>query len=311
MGARSNTDSIVAILKAFLNQRTWTQAALARHVGVSTPTIHRHLGELQAHGIPLAKEYEHPHVYWSVPKTWYPGGVMFTSEQMTELFRLLSRLPGGTPRNRLLERTLEYLPDAPDPSAWVTFELTSREERHLPVVEDAASQKRVLRFTYFSAHRGTETTRRASVHRVLPGPPARFLATCHRTGKLKWFRLQNVSDSKLDSLEPFRAVPQREIETHLRESLNGFHADERPAKHSFFVRDPDARWVARNLIAGMRVEEATDGIRVDVETAALKRLARFVVGLGDAAKPLTVELRAEVATRARGALGVSRRSRGA
>lgn len=306
MGARSNTDSIVAILKAFLDQRTWTQAALARQVGVSTPTVHKRLSELQAHGIPLSQEREHPHVYWSVPKTWYPGGVLFTNEQITELLRLLSRMPSSAPRNRVIERALTSLPEPPSAAAWVTFELTAREERHLPVVEDAANRKTVLRFSYFSAQRGTEAIRHASVHRVLPGPPARFLATCHRTGKLKWFRVQNVSDSKLEPSDRFRNTDENEINAHLRASLNGFHADAQPAKHAFFVRDPDARWVARNLITGMHVEEVADGIRVEVDTAALKRLARFVVGLGDAAKPLTAELRAEVAALARGALAASR-----
>lgn len=59
-------------------------------------------------------------------------------------------------------------------------------------------------------------------------------------------------------------------------------------------------------ISGMRVEEAVNRIRIDVETAAPKRLARFVVGLGEAAKPLTAEFQAEVTDLARGALAASR-----
>lgn len=39
MGQRSNTETIVAILKAFLDQRTWKQADLARLVGVQPATI--------------------------------------------------------------------------------------------------------------------------------------------------------------------------------------------------------------------------------------------------------------------------------
>lgn len=52
----------------------------------------------------------------------------------------------------------------------------------------------------------------------------------------------------------------------------------------------------------MRSEEVPGGIRVSVETTALPRLARFVVGLGGAAKPLTPELEAEVAALAQAAL---------
>ena len=102
MGQRSNTETIVAILKAFLDQRTWKQADLARHVGVSAATIHKRLEELRANGIPLASEKEHPHVYWSVPKTWYPGGVLFTGEQLTQMFRQLSPISRSQSRDKLL-----------------------------------------------------------------------------------------------------------------------------------------------------------------------------------------------------------------
>jgi hypothetical protein len=73
-------------------------------------------------------------------------------------------------------------------------------------------------------------------------------------------------------------------------------------KETFFVSDPDARWVARNLSAGMQAEPVPGGIRVTVETSALPVLGRFVVGLGAAAKPLTPALQGEVARLARGAL---------
>ena len=53
----------------------------------------------------------------------------------------------------------------------------------------------------------------------------------------------------------------------------------------------------------MECEEVPGGIRVTVETSAPQRLARFVVGLGLAAKPLTPELEREVAALAQGALG--------
>jgi len=52
----------------------------------------------------------------------------------------------------------------------------------------------------------------------------------------------------------------------------------------------------------MECEEVPGGVRVTLETSAPKRLARFVVGLGAAAKPLTPELEREVAALAQGAL---------
>jgi predicted DNA-binding transcriptional regulator YafY len=302
VGTRSSTETIVAILKAFLDQRTWKQAELARLVGVSTAAAHKCLVELQKHGVPLTSDKDHPHVYWCVPKSWYPGGVLFTGDQITQIFRHLSRLPKSKARNQLVEVMLKYLPTRNVTDAIVPPETTAREEQYLPVVEDAAEQKVVLRFRYFSAKRGSESLRNASVHRVLLGPPARFVATCHRSNTLKWFRLESVSDASLEMRETYREADSKVVDAHLRASLDGFHEGGAPVEHVFLVREPDARWVARNLIDEMRCEDVPEGIRVSVRTAGLPRLARYVVGLGGAAKPVTPELAEAVAGLARGAL---------
>jgi len=306
VGQRSNTDTIVAILKAFLDTRTWKQADLARHVDVQPATLHKRLEELKASGIPLSAEREHPHVYWSVPKSWYPGGVLLTSEQVTEVFRQLSRIPRGKGRNQLLESILKFLPAPGTPSAIIAMETTAREEQYLPVIEDAANQKTALQFRYLTVTSGKEAMRHGSVHRVLVGPPARFVATCHRDGGLKWFRVENVTDAKVAPSEPFRDADPKVVDAHLRASLDGFHDGGAPVKHVFFVNDPDARWVARNLMDGMDCEEVPGGIRITVETSGASRLARYVVGLGAAAKALTPDLAREVTTLAEGALAASR-----
>ena len=69
------------------------------------------------------------------------------------------------------------------------------------------------------------------------------------------------------------------------------------------VRDPESAWVARNLPDDRIAHEAVSGgMRFQIETSALTMLARFVVGLGDAARPETTELADAVANLARGAL---------
>ena len=302
MGQRSNTETVIAILKAFLDHKTWKQADLARHVGVHAATVHKQLIELAANGVPLSSEKEHPHVYWSLPKGWYPGGVLFTGDQVKDVFRQLSRMPKSKARDLLIESLLKYLPSRAASAAIVPAETTAREEQYIPVIEDAANQKVALQFRYFTVTRGSEAMRHASVHRVVLGPPARFVATCHRTGGLKWFRVENVSDAKLNAHERFREADSKVVDAHLRASLDGFHEGGPPGKHVFFVGEPDARWVARNLMEAMQAEEVPGGIRVTVETSAPKRLARFVVGLGGAAKALTPGLEAEVVALARGAL---------
>ena len=288
--------------KAFFDQRTWKQADLARHVGVLPATIKKHLEELRASGVPLESEKDHPHVFWSVPRSWYPGGVLFSGEQIAELFRQLSRLPKGKARDQLIETVRRFLPARDAPAAVVSREATSREEQFLPIIEDAATQRLALRFRYYSASRGSEDTRCASVHRVTPSPRASFLATCHRTGELKSFRVENVSEARLHPTEAFRAADDAAIEAHERGSLDGFHRAAAPTKEIFFVSNPDARWVARNLLDAMEAEPVAGGIRVTTQTSALPVLGRFVVGLGAAAKPLSPALEAEVARLARGAL---------
>lgn len=223
VGQRSQSETLAAILKAFLDQRTWKQADLARRVGVQAATIKKQLEELRASGVPLESEKDHPHVFWSVPKSWYPGGVLFSGEQIAELFRQLSRLPKSKGRDQLIDTVRKFVPSREAPGAVVSPEVTAREEQFLPIIEDAATQKVALRFRYYSASRGSEDTRHASVQRVTPGPRASFLATCHRTGALKSFRVENVSEAKLDPREAFRPVAPAALEAHERASLDGFH----------------------------------------------------------------------------------------
>ncbi len=73
---------------------------------------------------------------------------------------------------------------------------------------------------------------------------------------------------------------------------------------TFYVMNPDARWVARNLPRGpISAEHLAEGIRFSVHTAGIDPLARFVVGLGAAARAETPELQLRVRQLALGALG--------
>jgi predicted DNA-binding transcriptional regulator YafY len=320
VGQRSTTETLAGIYQAFLTRRTWKQADLARELAVGTETVRRMLHELCEKGMPLDREEDHPHVYWSVPKHWFPGSVLFKQEEVPELLRQLRRIPHGQGRSRLLSLVLERLPhrhpsDAPATAASATSpvivarEASPEEERFLAVIEDSASQRTALHMRYLTAGRVDESSRHASVHRVLLGPPARFVATCHRSGTLKTFRVDGVLDARMDAAHAFRAADEAAVDAYLQASLDGFHGDGPPREHSFAVRNPDARWVKKNLLEGMRAEAAGDGIRVSVRTASLDRLARYVVSLGGAATPETPDLAREVAGLARGALEAVERRR--
>jgi predicted DNA-binding transcriptional regulator YafY len=306
VGQRSSTETVIGLVQAFLERRTWSQAELARRLGMTTPAVRAKLHELMAH-LRLEREEDHPHVYWSVPKDWFPGGVLFTREQLPELLRQLSRIPRSRERDKLLQTILRHLPAGVDvaelPAAVVPPEPTEREQEYLAVVEDSASKKVPLRFQYFTASRGSMGTRHASVHLVFVGPAARFIATCHTSGTLKWFRVENIFQASLDRQIRFRPATAAVLEAFHKASLDGFNAGGETATLAFTVRHPEARWVANNLLPPMRVESnSAANIRVTVDTNALLQVARYVVGLGDAARAETPALAAAVRELARGAL---------
>ncbi|MFO0679757.1 MAG: WYL domain-containing protein [Polyangiaceae bacterium] len=303
MGQRKSTETVVAVFKAFLDQRTWSQADLARRVGVGVEALRSCLQELQRNDPRVTRDEDHPHVYWSVPKDWYPGAIALGEEGIAEMFRLVSRMPKSRSRTKVVDLLVRHAPAlSKRPSVVVPPPSTDREDEHLGTLEDAATKKVSLRFEYLTMSKGVTKWRHASVHAVSTALPARFLATCHDSGTLKWFRVESVLAARLDEHEPYRAVDPAIVKARLRESLDGFHDGSAPTTHTFFVADPDSRWVAKNLLDGMVLESATGGIRVRVVTSGLTRLASFVVGLGSAATAETPELVLAVRALAQGAL---------
>ncbi|MDB4945080.1 MAG: hypothetical protein JWP97_4614 [Labilithrix sp.] len=314
MGQRSSTVTVIELVQAFLEQRTWTQKALADRLEMTSAAVRERLKELEG-VFNLERQEDHPHVYWSVPKDWFPGGVVFTRDQLPDLLRLLLRLPQGKQRDNLLETVLRNLPKGDPnvvmkdghpslPSAVVPPTASKQEEQYLSVVEDAAARKVPLGFHYFTASRGLMSTRHASVQRVVLGRTARFVAMCHREDKLKWFRIENIVSARLDSQEPFRPAETETIEQFLRASVEGFNAGGAAAELSFVVREPESRWVQNNLLSNMRCDQLSNSrVRVTVETNAILQVARYVVGLGAAAVAETPALADAVEVLARGALG--------
>lgn len=304
MGQRSRTETVAAVMVALFRRRVWSQAELARAVGVRTETLRKLLDELTESGVPLKSEKEHPHVYWRLPPTWFPGGVLFKQEDVPELLRQLHRLPRSKGRDRLLAILTQQLPVRASPAAVpvVSRGTNEQEELYVPLVEDAAGKRVPLAMRYLTTSRNQASHRHASVHLVDIGPPARFIATCHRNGDLRWFRVDNIIHARLDDGEPFRESPAGAVEAFRAASLDGFKGKGNPVACSFFVRKPESDWVANNLLDGMRAETMHDGIRVHVDTSAVVRLARFVVGLGGAALPESAILAEAVAELARGAL---------
>lgn len=309
MGQRSATETLFGIIAAFIEQRTWTQADLARKLETQSETIRKRLGELKASGFKLEREEDHPHVFWSVPKDWFPGALVFKPDEIGDLLRLMGRAPRGELRERLIDVVVKRLSNLGhaqsdfDPEAVRSPEVRAEEERWLALVEDAAAKRVALKMRYFTASRRTESWRHVSVHRVDLGAHPHFIAVCHKASALRRFRVSGVSFAQLDASEPFRSVTPEELAAFDQASFGGFHEDGPVVRCAFFVRQPEAAWVARNLPEGrVTQEEDKDGVRFVVETTAVTLVARFVAGLGGAARPETPALAERVAAIAREAL---------
>lgn len=307
MGSLSASETPAGVLLAFFRRRQWRQADLARELGVTVETLVRALRALSVGGMPLVRDdSDKPHVWWRVPKDWAPSGVLFAREQTPTLLRALARSPRSRERDALLAHAAKSARAADgalsqvEPSA-----LSDIEQSWLSAVEDAADRRSTLGMRYFSTDRGRTEWRHVSVQRVLVGPPSRFIGICHRSGTLKWFRVENISLAKLDAGTPYRVASEPKVSAFLKESIGGFRGDGDPIACAFVVREPEARWVALNLPSGMAIdpdEHVIDGVRVRCSTPSLLRVARFVVGLGAAARAETPGLVACVREIAHGAL---------
>ncbi len=310
VGQRSATETLFGIVAAFAEQRTWSQADLARRLETNTETIRKRMNELKAGGFKLEKEEDHPHVYWSVPKNWFPGVLPFKADEVPELIRLLGRMKPSELRDKILDIVIARLSNVghPVPDDIARSDDEDRdEERWLSLIEDARAKKCAVRMRYFSASRGREAKRHVSVHAIEHGPHPHFIATCHTANALRRFRVSNISDARIDQTEAFRPALPDEVTRFQAESFGGFRVDGPVVRCAFFVRDPESAWVSKNLPdARITSEPAPGGVRFSIDTTAVVVLARFVVGLGDAARAESPELSAQVIAIAEGALKSAR-----
>lgn len=300
MGTRDQYATVAAVMQAFAEQNTWTQADLARRVGVGVPAVRKVLKQLQTDGMPLDDETERPHVYWSVEKGWFPGGVIFDGKDWDVLVHAVLRLPPGPKREALLGRLLRgRIVGGPGKLDIARLEravsaipvLPEEHEIHL-LVERALLEGRPLQVRYSSANTGQTGWRILSPQRIFADEPHRVVAFCHTHGELRWFRLDNFLRARLELDEPHVDVPVEQVDAFVHKSVDGFH-DGSGAPLAFRVRDPSAAWVRRNLLPGMSAEDSEGGIRVTAHGAALV-VARFIVGLGGDAVAEGEELRAFV-----------------
>lgn len=298
MGTRTATETVVGIFLAFFEQTTWKQAELSERLGVGTRALRQRLEELhETKRMPLEREEDPPHVYWSVPVGWVPGGVVFTGDEAGQVLRLLARLPQSSERDRFLRRLIGHVGEEP---ATNTTPLRVNEPI-LHIIEEAATHRIPIRFDYFTASRGDHRVRVASVHRLRGGDHWRFVATCHDRDQLCWFRVDSVLSASNAADHAFRDVADKDLNQFLSTSIDGFSGSVTPVPCWFIARLPEARWVRNNLpeMELFKVTESGGGLRFECETTALEVIARFVVGLGPVVTDCSPDLGARVTTIAR------------
>jgi predicted DNA-binding transcriptional regulator YafY len=259
------------------------------------------LGELERHGLPLERrEHSGREIHWLVPKAWLPNGAVLTNAQAAVCARLLGRTPKSEARDGLLRVLMG--------AAAVALARGDREEAGavLAQIEDGLRQRTALRIVYESASTPATRTRLVSVHHVAYGAHTRFVATSHGSGRLLWFRADRVHRVEPWPTEPYRAVSVEDVRAFVAGSVDGFTRGD-AVLCRFFVHGDIGGWVKGTLpVAAPKITEVANGLEIEVATAGLEVLARFVVGLGDKAQAWTPELAARVRELAEGALGTGR-----
>lgn len=304
MGRQAAGKTLASLVVAFIAQPTWKQKDLERRASVGRRAVQQALFALQEAGLPLEREEDHPHVYWSVPRSWQPGrGTGLRPVDHLAVTRLVARHPRTAERERMLAKLTESAfgraPMAPNHAAGdVADEI-------LEALEASIENRAPVRMNYFTASRDHRSLRTVSVQRVVYAPYTRFVAYCHSRNGLRWFRADRVSNIQHDTSFTFLQVDAKEVDRFVEGSIDGYAAPGDPIACTFFVRDRESRWVIKNLPRELTpmVDAAPDGHRVVVWTTATEILARYLAGLGDAARVLQPpELRARVLDIARGVL---------
>lgn len=297
MGTRSNFETLTKVVQAFADQCDWRQAELARRVGVEPRRLRQLLTELTQAGMPLQRDEDGTQVYWSVPKGWFPGGVVFEQKDWFVLVDAVTRVPDPERRATLLNRLVAGQQGNPTENvqrlnrAVTATNLSAEQHALFLVFEEAIFEKKAVEMKYYTTQSGQLAWRFVTPHRLVLHPHARIVAYCHRHGELRWFRLSNVQRAALTAQEPYVEVDPGKLEAFVSGSIDGYY-DGVDREFAFLVRKPEANWVRDNLLAGMRIAEdgPLDELRV-VATGNALVVARFIAGLGGAASAEGDDLR--------------------
>ena len=300
MGTRDQYETVTKVIRAFADCHTWRQSELARHLGIESRRLRTILLNLDQSGMPLDKDDEHPHVVWSVPKKWFPGGVFFDRDDWDVLVQAVLHVPDDHKRKGMLAKLLRGNIVGSVDEGIQKLErgilgqpVTAKVHAATLLVQQALLESKPLRIHYFSVSSQKLTYRVVSPQRFKTESHPRLVAYCHSNEELRWFRLDNVLEGELVLEGDLVEVSDEEVRRFIDASPDGYH-DGTDTEWSFLVEPSAANWVRRNLLPGMVVaHERTDGLLVRVRGGALV-VARFIASLGGQATAQEESLRSLV-----------------
>lgn len=115
MGRRSHGETVVRILSAFARKLVWSQAELARECGVTPRALRARMVELAEAHVPVSREFDAPHVYWSISPGYFPGGRFVRDSAIIQITRALQCQP-STPEQQRALALLGATEPGPEPS---------------------------------------------------------------------------------------------------------------------------------------------------------------------------------------------------
>ena len=312
MGARSKTETALRVLASLLEQRTWKQAELARHVGVETQTVKRCLEELELAGVPLESEKDHPHVYWSVPNSWLPDGVNLPRELLVDLLRRLARGTAGGEHDRLLAHLVSSCPPLREMVARVqaahVADGTDFSSVVLAALEDACDSHPVV--LMYRKSRKAPVEPRVCSPACFVDRHQHLLARCHTTGGARRFRLDRIVQVHDAHGQDYQPLSEDEVKAALTGAVDGFRAPGPLVDVRFRLVGPvnEVAWMLEHLPEDLEVEDTAQGFLLHGQSGALGKLAAKLVSFGAVVRYDDEGLRdaaRRVVQEAQGALGES------
>ncbi len=265
-----------------LEQRTWSQADLAKRVEVTPQTVKRCLEELEAAGVPLEREEDHPHVYWSVPGSWLPEGVHLPRELLVELLRRLARAATPSEHDPLLRHLLKAIPSLSDLVARVQdahiTEQTPLSAAILSELEDAYDSHAVI-LSYRKSRFAPVEVRFCSPMRLVDRH-RQLLARCHKSDAPRRFHLHRIVQVSPAVGEDYRPLSESELNLALDGSVDGFRAPGPLVDVRFRLVGEGVGWILEDLPEDLQVEAIPSGYLVHGLTGALDKLASKLVTYG-------------------------------